>query len=72
MDLSYQLDVNVGTIYKPLLTLLKNDLQYFDITLKPGQSEKALLVFEISKDRDAANINLLISRENRSKIIEIK
>ncbi len=71
-DIAYQLDINVGTVYKPLLTLLENDLQYIDITIEGGKSEKVLLVFEISKDIDMSNVNLIVSKESKSVIIEMK
>jgi hypothetical protein len=68
----YQLDINVGTVYKPLLTLLENDLQYIDITIKAGKTETVLLVFEVSKDVDISEINLIALKDERTEIIEIK
>jgi hypothetical protein len=68
----YQLDINVGTIYKPLLTLLENDLQYIDITLGAGKAVKVLLIFEISKEADISDINLIASNGGKSNIIDIK
>lgn len=70
--ITYQLDVNVGNIYKPLLTLLENDLQYINMSIKAGKKKTALLVFEISKDVDMKNINLIVSRDVKTEIIEIK
>lgn len=71
-DITYQLDINVGTVYKPLLTLLQNDLQYIDISIGKGKSEDVLLVFEISKDTDMSNVNLIVSSGDKSNILEIK
>lgn len=71
-DVLYQLDVNVGTVYKPLLTLLENDLQYIELTLGAGKTETVVLVFEVSKRTDISDINLIASREGRTEIIEIK
>jgi len=68
----YQLDINVGTIYKPSLTLLENDLQYIDIAIKGGKTKTVLLIFEVSKDKDIAEINLVISKDNKSEIIKVK
>lgn len=70
--ISYQLDINIGTVYKPLLSLLRNDLQYIDDTFKKGETKDLLLVFEISEEADISNINLIISKDNKSEIIEIK
>lgn len=71
-DVAYQLDINVGTIYKPLLTLLENNLKYIDITIGAGKKESVLLIFEVSKDIDINNINLIISNGAKTEIIEIK
>jgi len=68
----YQLDINVGTVYKPLLTLLENDLQYIDITIGAGKNKTVLLVFEVSMDIDISNINLIASKDDRTEIIEFK
>lgn len=71
-EVKYQLDINVGTIYKPLFTLLENDLQYTDVTIGAGDTEALLLIFEVSKDVDIANINLMVSKGDKSEIIEVK
>ncbi|HKL99721.1 MAG TPA: hypothetical protein VJZ06_07435 [Mobilitalea sp.] len=68
----YQLDVNVGTIYKPLLTLLENDLQFIMMNVEPKKKETALLIFEVPKDVEMKNINLIISKDSKTEIIEIK
>lgn len=68
----YQLDINVGTIYKPLLTLLENNLKYIDMKIGAGKKEEVLLIFEISKDIQMDDINLIISNEAKTEIINIK
>jgi hypothetical protein len=72
LKILYQLEVNKGTVYKPSLTLLENDLQYIDIKVASGKSEPVLLIFEASKENDMSNIKLLISKDDKSEIIEIK
>lgn len=69
---NYQLDINIGIMYKPLLTLLENDLQYMDIKLKSGKKQNVLLIFEVSKDIDMSNINLIVSKGGKTEIIEVK
>ena len=49
MDVGYQLDINVGKIYKPLLTLLDNDLQFVNNTVKGQEKKNTVLVFEVPK-----------------------
>ncbi|MDF2611737.1 MAG: hypothetical protein K0R92_3211 [Lachnospiraceae bacterium] len=68
----YQLDVNAGTIYKPSLTLLENDLQYIDITIPEGEAEPVLLIFEVPEGTDMSDINLIVSNDKKTDIIKIK
>lgn len=68
----YQLDINVGTIYKPLLTLLENNLKYIDMKIDGGKKEEVLLIFEVSKDKQLEDINLIISNGGKTEIIDIK
>lgn len=70
--ISYHLDINIGTIYKPELALLENDLQFIDMEIEAEDTQTAVLIFEISKDIDMTDINLIISKDSRAEIIEIK
>jgi hypothetical protein len=70
--ITYKLDVNAGTVYKPLLTLLKNDLQYIDLDLGPGNSKSVLLIFEVSKDADISNIDLKAEKADKTVKIKLK
>lgn len=46
-EIEYSLDVD-GASYKPSIAIQKNGgMNYLDTQLKPGESEKAILVFEI-------------------------
>lgn len=71
-SIQYQLDINVGTIYKPQLALLENNLQYINLNVKAGVKITAVLIFEVTKDIDMSDINLIVSRDARTEIIEIK
>ena len=68
----YQLDLNSGTTYKPLLTLLENDLQYINVSIGAGKTEKALLVFETSKKPNGSDVNLIASKGDKFNTIDIK
>lgn len=68
----YQLDIKTDLIYKPSLTLLENDLRYIDISIKKGKKETVLLVFEIPKEKDYDEVNLSISRNSKSILINLK
>ena len=71
-DVQYQLDINVGTVFKPQFVLLENNLQYIDMVVEAGATIPAVLIFEVTKDIDMANINLIASKDSKTDIIKIK
>jgi hypothetical protein len=71
-DIVYQLDVNVGTIYEPPFALLENNLKLIDLTLKSSETKPVVLIFEVKKDVEMTDVNLMVTRDNRSEIIKIK
>ena len=71
-NIKYQLDVNVGTIYEPPFALLENNLKLIDLTLKAGEEKPVVLIFELKKDDKISDVNLMITRDNRSEIIIVK
>ncbi len=71
-DILYQLDVNVGTIYEPPFALLENNLKLIDLTLKASEEKPVVLIFEVKKDVDMTDVNLMVTRDKRSEIIKIK
>lgn len=72
VKIQYQLDINVGTIYKPQLALLENNMQYINLEIKAGEKAPAVLIFEVTKDIDMSDINLIVSRDEKTEIIDIK
>lgn len=71
-DIRFQLDINVGTMYEPSLSLIENDLQYIDISLKGNGEKQVLLIFEIKKEKEISDINLMVSHKEKSAIIVLK
>ncbi len=71
-DIVYQLDVNVGTIYEPPFALLENNLKLIDLTLKAGEEKPVVLIFEVKTDVQMTDVNLMVTRDDRSEIIIIK
>lgn len=71
-DILYQLDVNVGTIYEPPFALLENNLKLIDMSLKAEEEKPVVLIFEVKRDIVMTDINLMVTRDNKSEIIEIK
>ncbi len=72
IDVEYQLDANVGTVYKPQFTLLENDLRYIDVMIGANKSTEALLVFEVSDQTDTSNMKLTVTKDKSTSTIEIK
>ena len=59
-------------MYKPLFALLENNLQYINLKVNAGEKVPAVLIFEVTRDIDMSDINLIVSRGSRTEIIEIK
>jgi hypothetical protein len=70
--LTYQLNVNNGTIYEPSFTVLENDLKYLKTSLKGGKGKQVLLVVEVRKEPEIQNINLTVSSVDKTNIIKMK
>lgn len=68
----YQLEVNAEKQYKPLLTLLENDLQYINVKLQKQDTIPVLLIYELPADTKVNGINLLVSKGNKSGAFKIK
>lgn len=70
--IKYQLDVNDDVSCSPLFTLLENDLRYIDVVIGSGKTKSGFLVFEVSADTDITNINLFVSKNDKSGEVVIK
>ncbi len=65
-QIDYLLDAD-GATYKPTIAIQKNGgMNYLDTKLKPGQSEKAILVFEIPKNSAPFGSAVLTIKEGDS------
>lgn len=71
-EIQYQLDTNIGTVYKPSFALLENNLQYIKMNIRAGEKIPAVLIYEVPKDTDLSYINLKVSRGSKTKTIKIK
>ena len=71
-DINYQLRIGNKTLYKPLLTLLTNDVQFLNITLEPNTTTEAVLVFEVPDKANKDEIDLIIADDNKTAIISIE
>jgi len=71
-DIQYQLDMDAGAIYQPMMTLLVNDIQYINLHIAAGETKEAVIVFDVLRDADLSNTNLVISMHDKETIIKIK
>lgn len=71
-NINYQLDVNSGTHYSPLLPLLENDLRYIDMKFEGGKTKKGLLIFEVSEKSEISDIKLIATKGNETATVVMK
>lgn len=69
---SYQLEVDSGKTYSSVQSLLTDDIQYLDVTLKPGKSHEAIAVFEIPKSARNKKLKLLITKGSKVAGLKLK
>lgn len=67
----YQLNINTDK-YSPLLSLLENNLKYFDMKIGGGKTKKSVLIFQVPDKTDTSNMSLLISNNDQSTTINLK
>jgi hypothetical protein len=72
--LDYRIVCNGSKAAKPMLTILMEDLGNLETSVKPGESQEAVLVFQISDSmKDAIDsIELNVSCDNVDNVIKIK
>lgn len=71
-SIAFRLDNGQGRAGSPLLTALENDLQNLEITIAPGKSKSAILVFEISKKLSPSDFSLYITKNKTISKIDIE
>lgn len=69
---SYQLELNTEKQYKPLLTLLENDLQYINVKLQKQETIPVVLIYELPTETKVNNINLVVTKGDKSGTVQIK
>ena len=70
-DVKYLLNTNNKDTYKPQSVLLENNLLFINTNIKAGEKLSAILVFEVPKDTDLTNVNLVISNETMKKELQV-
>lgn len=73
-DVDYRIICNGSKAAKPMLTILMNDLGTLETTVKPGEEQEAVLVFEISENlKDSLDsIDLKVNYNDMEHVIKIK
>ena len=71
-DLKYQLQVDKETLYQPLITLLANDIQYINLDFAAKETKEAVILFEIPKDIDLSNVEMVVSNKDNSLNVKMK
>ena len=69
---SYQIEVNSKRTYPAIQSLLINDIQYLDMSLKAGKSYDAVVTFEIPKTARGKKMKLLVSKGSKTEKLKIK
>ena len=71
-NIQYQLDIDAGTMIKPQLTFMLNDLRYIDLEIGSKETKETILIFEVPKKQEIKAANLIISKENQTAIVKLK
>jgi hypothetical protein len=70
--IEYKISDKSDTKYKPLLTLLENDLQYIKMEFGGGKSKKGVLIFDIPNDSEIAGMKLTATNQEKQSEVVIK
>lgn len=69
---SYQLETSDGTVYKPLITLVVEDLQYLDYYVAGKDKDKAVLIFELPDNAKLSGTVFRAQKQDKVCKITIK
>ncbi|MBQ9118620.1 MAG: hypothetical protein IJY09_01005 [Lachnospiraceae bacterium] len=69
--ITYQLDCNEENFLKPMITVLDHDLLYMKAEIAAAGRKECVLIFQIPKDADMTDVNLIVSREDYTEIISL-
>lgn len=72
LDIVYQLDINNEDKFKPLITLMENDLRFIDLKIKANETRETVVIFAVDRGLKIDKANLIISRDDKTAIIKVK
>jgi hypothetical protein len=70
-EIDYTLTIN-GDSIKPLMTMLLNDIQFYDMKIGKGDTKQAVLLFQIPQDTSIKTLSLLVSNAKEANNIVLK
>ncbi len=70
-NLTYQLTNNEDIVYYPMMTLLDNDIQYINLDIAAGKTQKAVVLFDVPKNIDMSDMMLTISYEDKTTVLDL-
>lgn len=69
--ISYELKVG-NEVYYPILSIVSNDIQYFNSTIAAGKSKNAVLIFEVPQKTKIINTTLTITNIDKVSQVTVK
>lgn len=71
-NISYILQVDGGGEYQPELSILVNDLQFYNEKIQKGKSKEAVLIFSIPKKEVENTMKLQVTRNKQKAEVKVK
>lgn len=71
-EIEYALQLEDKKEYKPELSILLNDLQFYNEKIKNGKVKKAVLVFSVPKKDTEKKMKLQVTYKNKTANVQIK
>lgn len=69
--ISYELKVG-NEVYYPILSIVSNDIQYFNSTIAAGKSKNAVLIFEVPQKTKMNNTTLTVTNIDNVSQVTVK
>jgi hypothetical protein len=69
--ISYQLKIG-DEVHYPILSIVSNDIQYFNSTIAAGKAKKAVLIFEVPKNTKVKNSTLIVTNVDNVSQVTVK
>jgi len=70
-NLQYRLTNRKDFVLNPMMTLLFNDIQYINLGIAAGETQKAVILFDVSKDIDMSDMMLTITKEDKTVLLDL-